>query len=282
MFVCLDWKLPTHMSRASQSHSSLHASSAQSGGYIRGGTIDISVEGNAAVDGQISADGRGFGPGQGPSAPPAYEPTSCQLFASGGGGGGGGDGGRGVLQSNTAPCTNPSGPEGDAQGGVAFGSAVDPWPMGYGSGGADGFDYLVAACPPSVPGGNDGQCEGDSSPHGRVRPGVGGAGGGKIRIIVDGEIRIGSSGRIAANGANGLVGQPANQYNGGGGGGGGTVVVAAASFHADTEGRIEADGGIGPETYYGGSGGGGRLSIDVGQPIPDTLELSATGGPVSG
>ncbi|HOA60036.1 MAG: right-handed parallel beta-helix repeat-containing protein [Verrucomicrobia bacterium] len=79
--------------------------------------------------------------------------------------------------------------------------------------------------------------------------GPGTAGGGAIRLIVDGTLRV--DGALNANGA-------ANPPNNAGGGAGGSVWLTVAKL-AGT-GRITANGGPG-EWVDGGGGGGGRIAL---------------------
>ena len=80
--------------------------------------------------------------------------------------------------------------------------------------------------------------------------GLGGAGGGTIRMQVAGTLVL--NGRISANGGDG---------NGGGGGSGGSIWLTLGTLAG--AGTISSDGGtsggFGP--YAGGGGGGGRISI---------------------
>ncbi|HOX55407.1 MAG TPA: hypothetical protein P5205_01285 [Candidatus Paceibacterota bacterium] len=79
--------------------------------------------------------------------------------------------------------------------------------------------------------------------------GLGGAGGGKVRLVVGGTLRV--DGSVSANGANGV-------NNRSGGGSGGSIWLSAQSF-AGT-GSLSANGGAG-EPAQGGGGGGGRISV---------------------
>ncbi|MCX6926728.1 MAG: hypothetical protein NT154_26520 [Verrucomicrobia bacterium] len=79
--------------------------------------------------------------------------------------------------------------------------------------------------------------------------GVGGAGGGSIKLFVGSNVRI--DGTFSANGADGV-----NERSGGGSGG--SIWIGAKSFVGT--GLIAANGGAG-EPSQGGGGGGGRILI---------------------
>lgn len=79
--------------------------------------------------------------------------------------------------------------------------------------------------------------------------GPGGAGGGKVRLVVGGTLRV--DGSVSANGANGI-------NNRSGGGSGGSIWLRVQSFTGT--GSLSANGGAG-EPAQGGGGGGGRISI---------------------
>ena len=79
--------------------------------------------------------------------------------------------------------------------------------------------------------------------------GVGGAGGGSIKLVVGGAMRV--DGSVTANGANGV-----NERSGGGSGG--SIWLSAQSFTGT--GVLSANGGAG-EPAQGGGGGGGRISL---------------------
>lgn len=86
--------------------------------------------------------------------------------------------------------------------------------------------------------------------------GDGGSGGGFFALYCQGDVEIGSSATISANGANGAVGT--------GGGGGGIIVVASPSSVL-VDGLLEAIGGNGgthhSSSAAGGGGGGGIIHV---------------------
>ncbi len=82
---------------------------------------------------------------------------------------------------------------------------------------------------------------------------VGGAGGGKIRLTVDGTLLVNGSLR-----ANGSPGQPEGAY-GGGGGSGGSIYLTVGTFAG--VGTISADGGASGKPTCGSGGGGGRIAV---------------------
>lgn len=140
------------------------------------------------------------------------------------GGGGGGNG--------TAGQTYP----GAGAGGPAISSNTDYWVVGGGRG---------------------------ASPT-RAGSGVGGTGGGAIRLIASENITI--AGFLTANGTAGT--RNTATYGGGGGGGAGGGILLAASGTLTTSGTISAAGGAGGAGYYsdgqGGGGGAGRVRLLAG------------------
>jgi hypothetical protein len=94
---------------------------------------------------------------------------------------------------------------------------------------------------------------------------VGGAGGGALRITVQGALLV--DGRISANGQNG---QPQN----GGGGSGGSVLLNVGAISGT--GTVTANGGAG-DAPGGGGGGGGRISLIYGTNL-FTGSINAYGG----
>lgn len=119
-----------------------------------------------------------------------------------------------------------AGANGDASsGGATYGSATDPLLLG--SGGGQGWDAN----------------------------GIGGAGGGLIKISSAGTVMI--SGTLTANGGEGsnIAGNRA-----GGGGSGGSINIQTATLTGS--GTLSANGGNAYYNYYrGGTGGGGRIAV---------------------
>ncbi|MGP8052655.1 MAG: beta strand repeat-containing protein [Limisphaerales bacterium] len=79
-------------------------------------------------------------------------------------------------------------------------------------------------------------------------PGIGGAGGGAIRLSLKGTLQV--AGVISANGGNGSVS--------GGGGSGGSILLTVGTLSGN--GSITANGGSGADSL-GGGGGGGRIYV---------------------
>ena len=123
---------------------------------------------------------------------------------------------------------------GSVPGGGVYGSATQPTDLG--SGGGSG--YL------------------GSSP--------GGAGGGAIRLIINGTLHL--NGAIDANGNDG--------GNRAGGGSGGSVWITALGI--DGAGSLLSNGGIGND--YGGGGGGGRVALYYNNNTNFSGSLQAIGG----
>jgi len=152
---------------------------------------------------------------------PASSGGQVGMPSHGGGGGGhGGDGGHGSLSSFTAP------------GGVAYGDLLTTGNIQGGSGGAAG-EFLTS-----------------------VNPG-GGDGGGGIELSALGDVTIGASGSVLADGIGGEV---TGGVAGGGGGAGGGIFIHGEDVTVN--GTLSADGGAGGNNAAGGGGGaGGRILV---------------------
>lgn len=98
----------------------------------------------------------------------------------------------------------------------------------------------------------------------------GGAGGGMIKIISEGDVEI--DGEITADGRNGtdLSG------NRGGGGSGGSIYLHGSAFSGT--GTVTANGGNGSTSGYSGGGGGGRIALYYSSNTIDTSNLTTTAG----
>jgi hypothetical protein len=160
----------------------------------------------------ISADGQGYAAGQGPGA----GSTAGLDVTYGGGGGYGGQGGNG---------------DGGAQGGVTYGSAIEPTDLGSGGGNdggpGGGAIWLVVDGTLFLDGGV--VCQG--APGGYQ---TGGGSGGSIYLTAG---TLAGAGTISADGGDG--------GEGGGGGGGGRI---ALYYGTDTfSGTTTASGGVGFE-----------------------------------
>jgi len=138
--------------------------------------------------------------------------------------------------------------------------------------GGAGYGGFGAANPPSFPSGNSygslqnptdtGSLGGSGT--GTV-PGLGGAGGGAIHLIVSQNLAV--DGRISANGNPGGLNS--------GGGSGGSVWLEVGSILSGA-GLISANGGSG-DPNFGGGGGGGRISLSYANNL-FTGAVSAFGG----
>jgi hypothetical protein len=220
--------------------------------------------------GSINVDGKGFiggGPdqasfnGKGLGGGKYAYTYGTNQDALAGGGGNGGTGGAGVGgQSQGA-----GGKAYDYQGSV-------PFNPGSGGGGADGYTNKVS----------------------------GGAGGGRIKLIIGGTFKMENGTSISANGAEGSYDPGANGAAAGGGGSGGTIILQASSFAFTGAWKDDVDGGLcdtkdaacDTDSYPNGSslagaGGAGRKhfyqvdmgqnNIDAGDNNPNIL-ISAIGG----
>ncbi|MBA3485549.1 MAG: hypothetical protein H0T51_27460, partial [Pirellulales bacterium] len=144
--------------------------------------------------------------------------SAGQVGSPGEGGGGGAYGGAGGDGSTPGP-----GP-----GGVAYGDLLATGVIQGGSGGAAGFYTNFG-----------------------LNPG-GGDGGGGIELAALGDVTVGATGSILADG---LEGEISGLVAGGGGGAGGGIFIHGEDVTVN--GTLSADGGAGGNNVGGGGGGGG-------------------------
>ncbi len=98
------------------------------------------------------------------------------------------------------------------------------------------------------------------------------AGGGAIRLILNGTLDLGSGAKLSVNGLDGS--SESDKYSGGGAGG--SIYVSAAAITGT--GSIEARGGIGRYLWtYAGGGGGGRIALYAAD-VAASLTITAAGG----
>ncbi|MCB0356933.1 MAG: hypothetical protein KDD40_07995, partial [Bdellovibrionales bacterium] len=136
----------------------------------------------------------------------AFGPVISLTMGQGGGGGGAyGDIGGGKDPKNGDDST---GGIGGAKGTQFTDDAFDE--IGGGSGGGGGSIYSNSSAGLDSAGGG------------------GGGGGGVIKIIVLGDVTIGTNGKVLANGGNGGGNNTGMRAGGGGGGGGGSIAIYAA------------------------------------------------------
>ncbi len=249
------------------------------------GAMLLCVKGNLTVNGTISVTGKG-GPGGIAVASGNSPGGAYAAFLGGGGGSGGslagqssGSGGAGGV-GNTVVQATPSGDSGFSLGGTGG--------LGYSSAGGDGrpgaaalsrytsagYRYPKIASIQMLLYGGGGGAGGYAQYMSTIyinTGGNGGKGGGAIIIEVFGNIIIGASGIIVANGENGGAGQigPGNRQwmgsGGGGGGAGGNIFIVHKGTFTNA-GTIQANagsGGVGgdaPPSYVdGGAGGAGAV-----------------------
>lgn len=191
-----------------------------------GGAGGAQVTGsNTGIDGATLAP---FGPGPGKKGLNGTNAT--------GGGGGGGGIANGVQGSSGDGAGGLGGVRGDASEGLmALLTGMAMCGAGGGSGGGDNA------------GGHTGA--------------AGGIGGGGCFMYVGGNLTLGSSSIIRANGA---AGSNANASTGGsgGGGGGGIIVIIVAGTITNNGATLTASGGAGGSTgHTGGAGGAGKVLI---------------------
>lgn len=211
----------------------------------------------------ISLAGRGGAGGKGGNGNGTTWATGMPGGAGGqsgafGGGSGGGGGGAGAGYNSTpgvpGQARNVAGPNGGG---------------GAGNGGNGGRGAFISGLPPTA--GGDGGIGWGSGGSGQ-NPGEPGGGGGILVIIAKGDVIVGQSGRISANGVGkggdgGEGRQQGDGYTGGGGGGGGCgggVVFVKAGGQWINNGVVEASGS--PGGAGGSSGGPGAQPGSPGQP----------------
>ena len=133
--------------------------------------------------------------------------------------------------------------------GATGNSASDKRGGGGGHGGKGGNGYQFPNSGGSV---NDSEQQpidlGSGGGNSVYYSGSGGAGGGAVRLLVNGILTLQDS-QILANGA--------DSTNYGGGGAGGSIWITSNVFTGN--GTISANGGVG--NGYGGGGGGGRIAV---------------------
>ncbi|HLO41834.1 MAG TPA: immunoglobulin domain-containing protein, partial [Phycisphaerales bacterium] len=143
--------------------------------------------------------------------------------------------------------------------------SIGTWAGGGGYGGAGrasgngapgGLTYGLASYPDELGsgGGNDTNVSGST----------GGAGGGKVKLIVGGTLTV--QGTLSADGA------PQISHEGGAGSGGSVYVQAS---RIEGAGQVTARGG---NATYGGGGGGGRIALYSCMQLIPAANISAEGG----
>lgn len=176
---------------------------------------------------------------------------------TGGGGAGGSDFDQNTLSGAGGAGTTFSG--GTGGGGSGITGTGGNGGVNGGGGGVGGF----WATDDRNGGGGAGNPGGTATSSGS--PGNNGTGG-LIVLVVKGNVTIGASGIISANGANG--GDGGRESGGGGGSGGGSILILHAGTYTNN-GSIQANGGIGGVGgsqdanlgFAGGNGGTGSLVI---------------------
>lgn len=203
----------------------------------------------------IPRDGSSGAP-TGYSTGPGYaggDANGSTTFTGGGGGGGRGDGGATIGAGGISSCF------GGGSGSGAARASTSGAATAYGGPGSS----AAISC---------GSCQGGG---GAGNPGGSGAAGaasgengtgGFIVLIVGGDLTIGATGSIQANGVSGgnasVVGPYVNEGGGGGGSGGGCVIIGHKGGLYNT-GSITANGGSGGAHFSannpGGRGGNGTV-----------------------
>jgi hypothetical protein len=218
------------------------------------------ASGDITINGTIVANSNSLAGGtHGASAPGATggllgsgsgrridSPCCGYDMASGGGGGGKGSSGQQGNSGSLFPSFAPNGAGG-------LGGSADPTPHilsggGGGAGGVDGTDFCCF-----------------------TQGGDGGAGGGAVLFATPGNLTVGVTGSITANGARGS--DPNNGTGGAGGGGAGGAIWFDVDGIWTNRGTISAVGGSGGHGHVfdgpiltdfgnGGFGAGGQIVID--------------------
>ncbi|MEA2195645.1 MAG: hypothetical protein QOG42_2088, partial [Solirubrobacteraceae bacterium] len=231
-----------------------------------GGSTRITVEGAAQIDGVLDVSGLGYRGG---------------VSRLGANGGAQGESYRGIGSATLAP--NSGG------GGGAFGADQSGAGGGYGTTGSPG---TTEPGHPLIPGGltygdpslstvylgSGGGSSGSTSTHYGA---PGGVGGGALDMAA-GAIRV--TGRVLANGQDGLSVLQGDTINirGGGGGSGGSIRLSASTIDVGT-GLVNANGGGGGQGNLnnnvpldGGAGGAGRIRLEYTQSVSGTTSPSVS------
>lgn len=187
--------------------------------------------------------------------------------------------GAGNMTSGSTGQTGGGGHGGIAQGGSrGFGSHGSCFGGGSGGGGTrngspgSGAAWggpgggASAACGDCACGGGAGNPGGGASGNGRGTSGGTGVGG-LLFLVVGGNVNVGATGRIEANGVSGgtaYCGNHCGEYAGGGGSGGGNIVILhRGSYNKHISGVVQAagGGGGGASAAPGSAGGNGSVQI---------------------
>ena len=220
-------------------------------------TGDITINGNVQAVANGQAHGNNLSGTGGPGGGGAQ-------------GGGGGEGGHGLLPVGCCFADASAG-GGGGGGHVSGGRNGNPGNPVNGVQSAGGAGGLASPGLGTLVGGAGGGAGGSENSQGFIPGGDGGTGGGALLFVTSGNLTIGSSGTINADGVNApFLDQTLS--GAGGGGAGGTIWFDVGGIF-DNEGLISARGGAGaqdarrannpPDTYgFGGGGSGGFVFID--------------------
>lgn len=169
--------------------------------------------------------------------------------------GGGGSGAAGY--DTTYPTNNYSGAGGDAtcwSGGSGGGGVVGP----NSPSSTDGDDYGGPGGDNDTEGVDGGGGAGNPAGRDTGSPAAEDGTGGLLIIVANGNLTVGASGDVAANGTNGGFGQNVTVEGGGGSTGGGLIVVLYSGTYT-ADGAIAAEGGV--SIGNGGPGGAGSVIV---------------------
>jgi hypothetical protein len=209
--------------------------------------------GDVTINGTVDLNGKGAAGGSGGSSTIGATGTAGNSLISGwtvgaGGGGTGGTPTSGGGSGASLLTAGAAGSNGVGTGGTA-GARIDTHQFSFLSSIERGI-----AC---GAGGGGGGSTGTSG-------GNGGAGGGALFWLIGGNLTLGASSIVRANGANG-ANSTAAAGGGGGGGGGGTIIILVAGSITNSGVTASASGGSGGTATGGGgagaTGGAGRVLI---------------------
>lgn len=211
--------------------------------------------GDVTINGTVDLNGKGGGGGTGTSgAGTGGNGTAGNSIVSGW------TNGAGTGASNSSdPGGGGAGASWDADGGAAATGGTEGTPGTKLD--SDKYAFLSSILRGAVCGGGGGGGSANNS-GGAGNAGAGGAGGGALVWCIGGNLTLGASSIIRANGDNGTAGSgtaaaSGQTAGGGGGGGGGMILVLVAGTITNSGVTVSATGGTGGNGHSNGSGNSG-------------------------
>lgn len=211
--------------------------------------------GDVTINGTVDLNGKGGGGGTGTSgAGTGGNGTAGNSIVSGW------TNGAGTGASNSSdPGGGGAGASWDADGGAAATDGTEGTPGTKLD--SDKYAFLSSILRGAVCGGGGGGGSANNS-GGAGNAGAGGAGGGALVWCIGGNLTLGASSIIRANGDNGTAGSgtaaaSGQTAGGGGGGGGGMILVLVAGTITNSGVTVSATGGTGGNGHSNGSGTSG-------------------------